>query len=209
MSTQPNKLNAAAWEAFLASLPPSTRDRMNKAGQDSLPVDAPREEVGEEQEAYDLFVSSMPASVREVMRRPSTVAPETEVEAAVARYGVVESTDGEWAKMRVFKTSEGLARRLQQLEGSDTIVWLFFGLPLGLTKGPQRYIMLPGGTQAIQVPLYEGGPCKVVDAELVASLATEDNGYLGPPELAETPPPEDDSEEKAATSADSDEDDDD
>lgn len=101
------------------------------------------------------------------------------------RYGLVEAPDGEWATLRIFPTAEALARRLAALEGRDVVAVAFHGVPVPFTAGPQRYLMLPDGATALQVPSYQGGLVRRVPRDLLAdTVELAEDGYLGPPELA-------------------------
>lgn len=204
-----NKTKSDAGEVFLASLPAATRDALLRLGGNPLatpPPPAPEDDDDEGDAEGRAFLASLPEASRLFLTgRPPLPPPEAGLEKAVPKYGVVESADGEWAQLRTFKNAEGLARRLQQLEGTDTVVWCFYGVGLKLTKGPQRYLELPGGRQLIQVPMYEGGPSQVVDADRLGKLAVEEAGYVGPPELATAMPVE--SVVKATGGGDDDDDD--
>lgn len=205
MSTKTNE----AWEAFTSGLTPETRAALNKAGTVNVPVVAAPEPVeDDETTSYRQFVSGLTPETQAAFSKPKPKAVgEPQVEQSVAKWGLVESPDGEWAQMRLFKSAEGLARRVQQLEGKDVVVWAFWGVALPLTKGPQRLLLLPGGKQAIQIPLYEGGPCEVVPVADPDELVFEKMGYVGPPELAEAPPSKEALEAKAAVSGDDEDDD--
>ena len=74
-----------------------------------------------------------------------------------------------------------------------------------VTKGPQRYLELQGGTQKVQIPMFAGGPCRVVDADLLGKIPVEETGYIGPPELVTAIP----EEEKVKPTGGGDDDDDD
>lgn len=187
-----DKKKSEAGEQFLASVPESTRLALLGLAAGPLAVPQPPEEYDDEGDAEGrAFLASVPESTRlALLGGPPAPPLEAAVDNAIPRYGVVESTDGEWAQMRTFKNAEGLARRLQQLEGTDTVVWCFYGVALPVTKGPQRYLDLPGGRQKIQIPMYEGGPCRVVDADLLGKLPVEEAGFVGPPELATAMPAE-------------------
>lgn len=113
--------------------------------------------------------------------------PEVEEEAnsTAARYCLVECRDGEWATVHMLKTAEGLARKIDSLDGQDIAVWAFYGIPLPVTKGDPRFVFLQDGRTAVQVPTYEGGPVRRVDVDLLSGKALEEIGYLGPPELLE------------------------
>lgn len=175
-----------AWEALLAELSPEARAGFTRTPK--LLADPPPPVEDEETTAFRQFCEELSPEARVAFTRKTDAPVEPQVDEANARWGVVESTDGEWAQMRLFKSAEALARRVQQLEGTDTVVWCFYGIALPVTKGPQRYIVMPGGTQLIQVPVFEGGPTKVVDADLLGSVVFEEAGYVGPPELAESNP---------------------
>lgn len=196
-----------AYEAFLSLLPNKASAAMRREGRETLPVASASVEV-EDDDAfqYQQFLSILPSKAREALTRAKPEPADPQVSAEVARWGIVESPDGEWAQMRLFKSSEGLARRLQQLEGQDVVAWCFFGVPMKLTKGPQRLLLLPGEKTAVQIPLYEGGPCEVVPVADPDELVFEKMGYVGPPQLAEAPPTKEALEAKAAVSGDDDED---
>ena len=177
-----------AWEAFLSKLSKPARAAMTTQDNPLVPP-APTPEPDDEADAYQAFLSRLSPSARAAFGgKAAEPQPAAGVEEATPRWGIVEATDGEWAKMRLFKTAEALARRVQELEGTDTVVWCFYGLPLPLSKGPQRYLTMPSGTKLMQVPLFKGGPTKLVDADLLPNLEAEEAGYVGPRELSEAVP---------------------
>ena len=177
-----------AWEAFLSKLSKPARAAMTTQDNPLVPP-APTPEPDDEADAYQAFLSRLSPSARAAFGgKAAEPQPAAGVEEATPRWGIVEATDGEWAKMRLFKTAEALARRVQELEGTDTVVWCFYGLPLPLSKGPQRYLTMPSGTKLMQVPLFKGGPTKLVDADLLPNLEAEEAGYVGPRELSEAAP---------------------
>lgn len=116
----------------------------------------------------------------------STVEP-IEPDVGAAKYCTIESPDGEFGVLRGFKTPEEVAIHLGKLEGKDTTVHVVYGIPMRFTAGPQRYLMLPDGQQAIMIPTYPGGPTKVVEANLLEDLEVQEDGFVGPPELVNTP----------------------
>lgn len=196
-----------AYDAFLALLQPETRAAMRREGRETLPVAATPEPAEDDDNVqYQEFLKVLQPETRAAMTKPKPEPTEPQVPTEVARWGIVESPDGEWAQMRLFKSAEGLARRLQQLEGQDVVAWCFFGVPLKLTKGPQRVLLLPGEKTAIQIPLYDGGPCTVVPVADPDELVFEKTGYVGPRQLAEAPPSKEALEAKAAVSGDDDDD---
>ena len=179
---------AADWAAWHKTLTRPTRDllRAEAADQPLRPV-TPCDT--EEHDAYHRFRALLTAGAREWL--DSTVQEDGQLLAAntdvsVVHFGLVESPDGEWLTTRLFTTAEALAKRLGQLEGTDTVVQGFVGLPLHITKGPQRYLLIPGAEKAIMIPMYEGGPCRHVSADVLDGLELQDDGFLGPKELIDT-----------------------
>lgn len=103
------------------------------------------------------------------------------------RYGLVEAPDGEMPSLRLFRTPEALAARVAELDGRDVAVWAFFGVPVPLTVGPARHLLLPDG-RAARVPAFPGDPPAVVDSAPPGAALQED-GFLGPPDLLVGGPP--------------------
>lgn len=101
------------------------------------------------------------------------------------RYGLVESHNGEWAYTRVFRSPEELADRVAALEGQDVVVQCFYGIPLPITKGRQRYMAMPDG-RMFRLPMFAGDRGGIVDPAAIRDLEIEERGFLGPPELAES-----------------------
>lgn len=177
-----------AWDAFVATLSTDARLAANTNAAQALslsPVAIP-EDCDDE---FQRFRSSLSTSAREALDRLAG-APPSEAEPSVTvqpSYCLVESPDGGWATMRLFRTPEALAQRVGQLEGSDTVVWAVYGVPIPITTGMQRYLHLPDGQTSIMVPPYDGGPCRQVRTDLVEGLQIQFDGYVGPRELSETP----------------------
>ena len=190
MSTPNDKADKSvqAWQQFLSMLTPSTK-RAVQEFKPRTPL-APEQPViipDEETDSYRAFRSTLSAFASGQLDELTTAPAQeeaVELNEKLARYCLIECPDGDWSMIRMFKSPEGLARRIGQLEGEDTVVWAVFGIPLRITKGPQRYLLLPDGQTALTVPVIEGGPVKQVDADLLDSLELQDDGYIGPPELA-------------------------
>lgn len=169
-----------AWEAWLQRLPADVRARLdNQDGQRVAPPVLPN--------AYDVWLSGLPEEVaRKLSSTRDVSAPTVEEEKDVMRWGLFESHSGDYPVCRTFATPEELVRYMGSLETQDVAVRPFWGLPLRFTAGPQRYLFLPDGVTALQIPLYAGGPCKRVDADLLANLVWQDDGFLGHPSLLES-----------------------
>ena len=101
--------------------------------------------------------------------------------AAVERNGsgycMVEAADGEFADLRLFQTLEGLVHRLTDLEGCDVSVFPFFGTPLPISKGPNRFLLLPND-KAVAITKQQ----QHVDLS-EEDVTVEESGFLGPPAL--------------------------
>jgi hypothetical protein len=177
-----------AWETWTDTLTAKAKAALQRVEPSRLPVETSPRSDDEEADAYASFRDSLTGKAQEWLDAgvDTEPKPDEEVDTSVARWGLVEAPDGEWATMRLFKTPEGLAKRIASLEGQDVVVAAFFGLPLQVTRGTQRYLILPGGQQAVMIPIYAGGPCKLVPANVLDSLEIQDDGFLGPPELANT-----------------------
>ncbi len=137
---------------------------------------------------FSAFVGSMPPSVRAkvsaVTDGPAPPSEETCKE-EVKRFGCVESDNGEFSTLRMFKDADALARYLGEVEGQDKVVWCFYGVPLRFTVGPQRYLMMPDQTTALSVPLVKGAKLVRADADLI-DMDWQEDGFVGPAYLAST-----------------------
>lgn len=112
---------------------------------------------------------------------------DTPVEEEILRWCCVEVFSGEYPICRAFRSPEALAVYVGSLEGQDVAVWCFYGRPMQFTVGPQRYLLLPDAMTAIQIPLYDKGPCNRVSANLLDGIDWQEEGFLGPAALLETP----------------------
>lgn len=184
MNKQPSDKASQAWEYFLDSLPASTRKVMAAGSAPMvLPVEA-EVVTDEDTDRYNAYLETLPQSAREQMqKKASPPPPETEVDPRTAQFLMIECSDGAWPVMRTCRNAEAAAKRLSELDGTDTVVMVMYGLSMQFTKGPQRYLFLPGRKKAVQVPMYKGGPTKTVTADLLSSMEIQKDGYLGPDEL--------------------------
>lgn len=185
-----NEKQVRAWDSWVGGLSKSAREALRDKETAPLPVEMPSP-VGDEVDAYAGFRRTLTGAAKEgidhLVEAEPTIEARTDQEAV--RYALFEALDGDWPVTRVFTGPDGLARRIGQLEGQDIVVMAYFGVPLKLTMGPQRYLHLPDGRSAIMIPLVPGGPATIIDADLIANLEPQVDGFLGPPELAETAMP--------------------
>jgi hypothetical protein len=94
-----------------------------------------------------------------------------------ARFCLIECTDGETPLMRAYASPEAMGERIRVLDGTDTHVFMVFGVPCRITKAPNRMLLLPQDT-AIQLT-----PAIVMIDVMEESVEIEANGFLGLPEL--------------------------
>ncbi len=99
---------------------------------------------------------------------------------------LVEAPDGDMPVLRKFRTVEAMARYIGKMEGEDISVWPFYGVPLTLTQGPGRYLALPDGISALNVPAGGTGTVRRIDLDLLNEPIIQQDGYLGPAALAGT-----------------------
>lgn len=135
---------------------------------------------------YASFASSLSGTAAASVSSPASAA-EAPPDRSSFKYCVVEAHDGEWARVTVCGNAEAAARKLAELEGEDVVAWPFYGVPLAFTKGPQRCLTLADGLTAISLPLTPGGKIHTLDATLLDPANVQDDGYLGPQELAAAP----------------------
>ena len=182
----------SGWSQFFEMLTPAARSALDNKEPSVLDAVPTNKVFTEDSDQFAKFRESLTPTTREYVDELveiDDVKEDAGVEADAARYCLVEGPDGEWSSVRLFKTADGLARRIGMLSGQDMIVWAFYGIPLRLTKGPQRYLFLPDQQTAIAIPMYQGGPAKVVPVDLLSASELQEDGFIGPPELAQTNPP--------------------
>jgi hypothetical protein len=204
----------AAWDYFSSALTPAARAALD-SGSGPFAVARAAPTLGDDEaDAYAETVGELTPAAAAALA-PADPGRDEEESAAreaneSARWGLVESPNGDWAVLRTFKTVEGLARRVGQLNGDDTVVWAFYGVPLALSRGPQRFLLLPGGERAVKIPLADGLPAEVVPASAAVGARPQDDGFLGPNALSVGhPPPEPEKKKKVTAAVDDDEEDDD
>jgi len=178
-----------ATEAFLASLTSRAQDAVNTLTAGPLHVTSPSVDDNTDEEVSGrLFLHGLTGAAKAAITQltntklPEPEPPSTKVKAPAPQYGLVEVVDGEWPTLTMSPTVAGMVNRIQALEGKDVVVWPFYGIPLALSEGPQRYVVLPNGT-AVSVPLFDGGPSHTVPATKLQGISIESSGYLGPVEL--------------------------
>lgn len=173
MSTEQQSQATRVWDDFLAQMSPTVQAAFRREPA-AVEVDADD----------DSALADLGPLARQGLEGLSEKPQVEEIDASIAKFHLVECADGEWATVSTFKVPEGMVRRLADLEGQDTNVWAFYGVPLIISRGPQRYVCLPDGKHAMTVPPYAGGPVKIVDITLLTGIKPQDDGYMGPPELA-------------------------
>lgn len=181
---KPGKLDP--WMSFLLTTTPSTKAALAETLKVPLLLEEPAQRLeGEEHLDFADYRDLLTPKTLEHVDALVQSAEELQPDATAGRFGLVETRGGEWGVMRLFKSLNGLASRIAALEGQDVVVHAFYGIPLPLTKGPQRYIFAPDGLTAMMIPMYVNGPVQVVEADLVSAIDRQEDGFVGPPALAE------------------------
>lgn len=173
---------AQAFEHWLQCLTPAAQADLRRTGS---PARCPPDE-DEEAGAYAAFRSCLSPQASEQLDQLAGAEqpPDDTRNAQQPCFCLVEGRDGQWPVLRTFKSAEGLARRIGQLEGEDVILWPFFGVPLEFSKGGQRYLRLPDGENLLSIPRFEGGPVSRLPVTAIRKFDAQDTGFVGPPELA-------------------------
>ncbi len=102
------------------------------------------------------------------------------------RWCLCEMAEGDFPRVRLYATVQGLTEAIAKREGQETAVWAMYGVPLRLTQAittgdnqKLRYLLLPSQLAA---PVSTGGEFRFVSQEsLPENLETEEDGWLGDP----------------------------
>lgn len=184
---------AIGWAAFTGLLSQSARATVQRKPASVLQPAVAREPPSEDNVQYAEFRGKLSETTRD--RVDDTVhIQESSQESmhpvdAEARFCLVEAPDGEWPSVRMLKTPEALAHRVRSLEGQDVVVWAFYGIPLQLTRGPQRFLVMPDQQTAIQIPALAKQTPQLVSLDVLDNAEIQDDGFLGPREWSQTNPP--------------------
>lgn len=186
MST-PRRLTSSQdrWDSWLNQLPPATAHTLTQG--------PPAAAAATVETPYETWLTVLPDAAREALLQVPMAADATPPEAATLpvvvdnqqRYLLLECPSGEFPKLRSFRTPEKLVARLAKLAGQDVVAYIFFGVHLPFTVGPQRYLHLPDGQHLLAIPFPPGALPETVEAATVA-MELQDDHFLGPPELAQT-----------------------
>src|ERR1017187_982246 len=158
---KPTSKAEIAYQRIMEELP--SRDRLKYPATE--PVLAP------EHLAYQKAREELSTPLQEALDAMVPLAEEVP-QAEELRWCICESPEGEFARVRIFKELEGLARYLGRLEGAETSVWPFYGLALRFTKPlsqfyGRRLLLLPGEEEAIILPQSPAEPFKTVPLDLL------------------------------------------
>lgn len=141
-----------------------------------------------EQRDYQKWIDSLPEEDRR--RLQGSQEPEEHEspwEPKDARWWLVEYADGELAVAKGYAKLEVLAKRFRQIDGGDTSAQIFLGQPVAFSQGQHRVLFLPDGRG---FSLTHGRMLSQEDPLFHEELAVQEDGFLGPPDLAiSTPPP--------------------
>jgi hypothetical protein len=171
-----------AWEKWLGTLSPEAQAAL--AGEQQALQD-----VDDAAEAYaawrDTLSSPARRAVDSLVSQPPE--PETNTSKDLACFCAVEvSNNGDWPSLRLFKLASSVVKHMAALEGTDTSLFVFYGVRMPYTKGPRRYLLLPDHTTALSVPVMEGEAPVQVDFASLDNVEVQEDNYLGCKGLSET-----------------------
>ena len=95
-------------------------------------------------------------------------------------YCLVICPDGSTPTVQTFYTSDELADFLKNVDGDDTYVFPFLGIPLPFTEAPTRVLFLPDNTA---VPINAEGRVAIAHAGDADGVVIQDDYFMGAPEL--------------------------
>lgn len=126
----------------------------------------------------EAFRSGLPESVTVALDHVGLEGMPAAVEKNGSGYCLIEAPDGEFPALRMFYTLEGLVERLTKLVGQDVVAYPFFGTPLPISKGPDRFLLLPNDKAVAITKQQHRVDLSEEDVEV------EESGYLGPGALS-------------------------
>lgn len=133
------------------------------------------------------LVASLPEEVAEAIQATVPLAAEPDWSQAIEhRWCLCEMAEGDFPRVRLYATVQGLTEAIAKREGQETAVWAMYGVPLRLTQAlttgdnqKLRYLLLPNQLAA---PVSTSGEFRLVTQEsLPENLETEEDGWLGDP----------------------------
>lgn len=154
------------WEKLLGKLSPATRARLSgsvTATVRSTEKSASRSLLSQ--------LSPVTQSLIEDYKSPTDRFPE----GRVPKYCLVEAPDGDFPTMRMYTSAEAMACRVKELEGEDVVVMMFLGMPIPVTKGPHRIIVLPNNTFLCLDPVVR----TIAAAAMDQDISVQEDGFLG------------------------------
>lgn len=196
------------WDSWVGTLTPEAQSAIRDKGDG--PLAAPEDGPDDEEMAADFAAfrkTLTPAALEDLDDAVDAEVHERTEISTMPRYCMVIAPDGELPSAVLYKTVEGLVRKIGELDGQDVAVWAFYGILLPITKGPQRYVLVQDGQSAVQVPMHPKAKIVRQALDLIDGLAVEEDGYLGDRVLMKPiesqqetadvtqPPPEDDETE--------------
>lgn len=179
-----------AWNAFASGLSPLARTALTADKLDPLLI-TNEEDSDDATDAYQTVMAALSPGTSEALAKTGGgYVPPKQIAVEKAKYCLVEIPDGDWPRLRVYSTPEAMAKRITNLAGFDVSVWCYYGIPLKVSKGPQRFVELPSGYQLMRIPPFPGVEPTVVNTDEVDELTWEKRGFVGPSYLADALPTE-------------------
>ena len=171
----------STWDRFRSGLPEATRQAMQQSAT-ARPTNLDADELD-----FKNIRETLPANIQEGLDSQVEVSDATFV--GEPRFCLCEMPEGEFPRVKIFKSAEAMVRYIGQVEGQELSVWPFYGIPLRMTKSDAksslRYVYMPGELEAAIVPKSKREKYEMVDSELIDHLDYQDDGWLGDPAVAE------------------------
>lgn len=138
---------------------------------------------------FTCFAASLPTEVSESLGL-SADADKLDLEKQLEHHWCLcDMPEGDFPRVHVFSSLARLIAAISKREGSETAVWVTYGIPLRLTKplksskGQLRYLLLPQNLAAVIGGKDSG---KIINQSLLPDdLAIQEEGWLGDPEYLE------------------------
>lgn len=134
---------------------------------------------------YQQLTNRLPEDIANWLRTETPPDAEYDWSQAIEHHWCLcDMPEGDFPRVHLYTTVQGLAEAIARREGQETAVWAMYGVPLVLTKPVNtgdsqkaRYLLLPNQMAAL-VSTKE--PFRFLEqSQLPDNLETEDEGWLG------------------------------
>ena len=143
----------------------------------------------DESSDFSCFANNLPKEIKEnlsgnVESEPLNLAGQLD-----HHWCLCDMPEGDFPRVHVFSSLPRLLNAISKREGSETAVWVTYGIPLRITKalksakGQTRYLLLPNNLAAT-IGGEDSG--RIIDQSLLPDdLVIQEEGWLGDPDYLE------------------------